>query len=179
MKPRNFFLLIGGLLVGGLLGFLITFGDGIFHDLFLNDRIPKIGETLEDFSLSNTDGKQVSLADYSGRPLVINFWATWCKPCVNEIPLLNDIAQEHPNNLQVIGINVEEDLNSVNQFQEKLRIKYPVLLDSDGKVANQFQINGYPTTLFVDADGILREVKIGELDESLLVEYLMKIGVNQ
>jgi thiol-disulfide isomerase/thioredoxin len=179
MKPRNFFLLMGGLLIGGLLGFLITFGDNIFQNLFLKEYPPKIGETLEDFSLSDTDGNLVSLAGFSGKPMVINFWATWCKPCVNEMPLLNDIAQEHPNDLQVIGINVEEDLSSVNLFLEKLAIQFPVLLDSDGKVADQFQINGYPTTLFVDADGVLREIKIGELDDSLLVDYLMKIGVDQ
>jgi cytochrome c biogenesis protein CcmG/thiol:disulfide interchange protein DsbE len=179
MKSRNIFLLIGGLLLGGLLGILITFGNEIFRDLFLKVHPPMIGKALEDFSLFDTDGNHVSLADFSGKPMVINFWATWCKPCVNEMQLLNDIAQEHPNDLQVIGINVEEDLNLVRQFQEKLAIQFPVLLDSDGKVADQFQIKGYPTSLFVDADGILREMMIGELDDYLLVEYLMKIGIGQ
>jgi len=111
--------------------------------------------------------------------LVINFWATWCKPCENEMPLLREIAQKSPNGLQVIGINVEEDVYIVNNFQQKIGINFPILLDSNGNVADQYLINGYPTTFFVDASGVLRAINIGELDDSLLVKYLTMIGGNQ
>ena len=171
-------LLLGGLLLGALLGLLITFGDRLFNDLFGGVQSPTIGESLEGFSLQDTSGKQVSLADFSGKPLVVNFWATWCKPCENEMPLLNDIAQKSPNGLQVIGINVEEDVNIVKSFQQKIGINFPILLDFNGNVADQFLINGYPTTYFVDLGGILRAINIGELDYSLLVTYLKMIGID-
>jgi len=179
MNPRNILLLLGGLLLGALLGLLITFGDRLFNNLFSRAQSPTIGESLEGFSLQDISGNQVSLADFSGKPLVINFWATWCKPCENELPLLREIAQKSPNGLQVIGINVEEDVDIVNNFQQKIGINFPILLDSNGNVADQYLINGYPTTFFVDASGVLRAINIGELDDSLLVKYLTMIGGNQ
>jgi len=179
MNPRNILLLLGGLLLGALLGLLITFGDRLFNNLFSRAQSPTIGESLEGFSLQDISGNQVSLADFSGKPLVINFWATWCKPCENEMPLLREIAQKSPNGLQVIGINVEEDVYIVNNFQQKIGINFPILLDSNGNVADQYLINGYPTTFFVDASGVLRAINIGELDDSLLVKYLTMIGGNQ
>jgi len=179
MNPRNILLLLGGLLLGALLGLLITFGDRLFNNLFSIAQLPTIGESLEGFSLQDISGNQVSLADFSGKPLVINFWATWCKPCENELPLLREIAQKSPNGLQVIGINVEEDVYIVNNFQQKIGINFPILLDSNGNVADQYLINGYPTTFFVDASGVLRAINIGELDDSLLVKYLTMIGGNQ
>lgn len=176
-KLRNVLLLVGGLLLGGLLGLLIIFGDSLAGAFKASPAPPKIGEPLHSFSLKSLDGKRVTLEDYAGTPLVINFWATWCKPCENEMPLLNSVAMNAENQFQVIGINVEEDGTAVTGYIEDNKVDFRILLDEKGEIADQYLINGYPTTFFVDGDGILRAVRIGELDEEMLKGFLEQIGV--
>jgi len=177
INKRNVFFLLGGLLLGGLLGVLIVLGESPFNHQTGNVEAPKIGIPLKAFSLRDLDGNKISLEDYYGKPLIINFWATWCRPCEKEMPLLNETAINASNYLNVIGINVEEDRNTVLKFTENHLIDFPVLLDPDGKIADQFVVNGFPTTFFIDGNGVLRAIRVGELDQDLLIGYLSQIGV--
>jgi cytochrome c biogenesis protein CcmG, thiol:disulfide interchange protein DsbE len=176
---KNIWLLLGGLLLGGLLGILIIFGDHLINNFNGSKRSPTIGRKLEGFSLLDTKGNDVKLEDFSGTPVVINFWATWCKPCENEMPLLVSIATKYSNSVQVIGINGEDDRISINKYAFEKGINYWMLLDPDAEVIRQYSVDGYPTTLFVDGQGVLRAIHIGELDADLLAGYLEKIGVSQ
>jgi thiol-disulfide isomerase/thioredoxin len=134
----------------------------------------KIPETLPDLSLPGLDGRSHRLSDWKGRPLLINFWATWCEPCRREIPLLESIRHESASNgLEIVGIALDH-AGPVREFAEKLRMNYPVLIaDSGGfEAAEAFGMDTVlPFSVFADARGDIVTLKVGELhrDEAHLI----------
>jgi thiol-disulfide isomerase/thioredoxin len=129
---------------------------------------------LPDFSLPDIAGVPHRLADWRGRPLVVNFWATWCEPCRREIPLLERIRRENDeNSVEVVGIAVDH-LNSVRKLAKELGIEYPVLVGEKGgleAVAAFGMDTVLPFTVFADAEGRIVTLKIGELhrDEAAFI----------
>jgi thiol-disulfide isomerase/thioredoxin len=127
-----------------------------------------VPETLPDVTLANLDGKPTRLASFSGRPLMINFWATWCAPCRREIPLLNKIrAQRKAQNAEIVGIAVDfkED---VLQYVRTTPISYPLLMgEEDGLAAAEAFGMGmaFPFSVFADSQGRILTIKVGELHE--------------
>jgi thiol-disulfide isomerase/thioredoxin len=181
MKINKFLLLIGGLGVGLILGGLILWigtprSDG---SQFSRVSLPKIGSPLPAFELPDLDGKKFNNTDYYGKPLMINFWATWCAPCKLEMPLLQKTAQDHQGQLSLIAVNFEESREIVDQFVYLNNIDVPVLLDESGAMANSYGIHAFPVTYFVDKQGIIRSMHIGQLNEELIAAYLKTIGINQ
>jgi thiol-disulfide isomerase/thioredoxin len=124
--------------------------------------------TLPDISLADMNGKPTKLASFGGRPLMVNFWATWCAPCRREIPLLNKIRMERkPQNAEIVGIAVDfrED---VVKFLTKTPLQYPLLVgEEDGLAAAEAFGMGmaFPFSVFVDSKNRILTVKIGELHE--------------
>jgi len=129
--------------------------------------------------LPGLGGETVALADFDGQPLLINFWATWCPPCVNEMPLLQQYAERYQDDLVVLAINAGEDPTQVRDFISQHQLDLTILLDTDGEAINHFRVYGFPTTLFFDADGEMRSTHIGELDEHLIDKYLLTIGISE
>lgn len=129
--------------------------------------------------LPGLDGETVSMADFDGQPLMINFWATWCPPCVNEMPLLQQYAERYQENLVVLAINAGEDPNQVREFISRHQLDLTILLDPNGDAIDHFRVYGFPTTLFFDADGEMQSTHIGELDEHLIDKYLLTIGISE
>ena len=126
------------------------------------------------FRLTSTDGSAVGMADISGRPLVINFWATYCPPCKAEMPLLQkDVAQSRA---RLILINEGEGRDSVVAFLQALGIHQPALLDQDLSVGRSYGISAYPMTVFVRADGSVDRRQIGQLREGVLAAELSNLG---
>ena len=120
------------------------------------------GQPAPDFELETLDGETVRLSDYRGAPVALNFWATWCLPCVLEIPALNAAARDYADEgLVVLSIDVQEPRDTVAPFAREHEIAYTVLLDRTGEVADAYEIVGMPTTLWIDADGVLRSVDHG------------------
>ena len=113
-----------------------------------------------DFTLRDLKGNQVSLSDFRGQPVVLNFWATWCSPCRVEIPHLEALYTKYKDQgLVVIGMNVETDYMKVKHFAES-RISYTVLLD--GSTQSQgYDISGIPCTYYIDREGIVRHRSVG------------------
>jgi thiol-disulfide isomerase/thioredoxin len=134
----------------------------------------KIPETLPDFALPGLDGRPHRLSDWKGRPLLINFWATWCEPCRREIPLLESIRRESASNgLEIVGIALDQP-GSVREFAKKLGINYPVLIGESGglEAAQAFGMDTVlPFSVFADARGDIVTLKVGELhqDEAHLI----------
>jgi thiol-disulfide isomerase/thioredoxin len=127
-----------------------------------------IPDTLPDITLANLEDKPTSLASFAGRPLMVNFWATWCAPCRREIPLLNKIrAERKAQNAEIVGIAVDfkED---VLKFVQKVPVNYPLLVgEEDGLAAAEAFGMGmaFPFSIFVDSQNRILTVKIGELHE--------------
>jgi thiol-disulfide isomerase/thioredoxin len=127
-----------------------------------------IPEMLPDITLADRDGKPTALASFGGRPLMVNFWATWCAPCRREIPLLNKLrAERKAQNAEIVGIAVDFR-DDVLKFVQKVPLEYPLLIgEEDGlKAAEAFGMGmAFPFSVFVDHENRILTVKIGELHE--------------
>jgi peroxiredoxin len=179
MKWKNALLLLGGLTIGLLMGYLIIRGSGSSSSAGSTSRssAPARGLPIADFELTALTGETVKLSQFRGQPVMINFWGTWCPPCRSEMPLLQSTYELHGSKLVILAVNVNDTQQAAEQFVEEMGLTFPILMDEDGSVRNQFQVRGYPTTYFVDDEGVLREQFIGELKQNLIDEYLAKIGV--
>ncbi len=122
--------------------------------------------------MSFPDGTTVSLADLKGRAFMLNFWATWCGPCRHEIPLILDQQAAHLDEWLVLAVNVKEPMQKVAAFAEEFDMQIPIVLDPNGDVVDLFQVRGFPTSVFVDAEGRLVATWTGVLDEAKLTQLL-------
>lgn len=137
---------------------------------------PTIGGPAPDFTLPTLDGRSVSLSGLRGKPVVINFWATWCAPCRDEMPLLQAVATRHAaSGLTVLAIDVQEGEALVQAFVDEFGLTFPVLLDKTGEVVSRYRVRGLPTTVFVDRSGNIQSVYLGPLDEKTLETRLAGI----
>jgi len=130
------------------------------------------------FNLNNLDGENVALSDHLGKAVMVNFWATWCPPCRNEMPIIQNFAAAHPDQLVVLAINAGEESPEVENFVNSHNLDaINFLMDPTNSIYDLYRLRGLPTSLFIDAEGLLQGVHIGELNEAYLAEYLAGIGV--
>lgn len=134
------------------------------------------------FNLSDLNGKDHKLSDYEGKWVVVNYWATWCPPCVAEIPELIFFHDKHANNdAVVLGVNFEDASElKVKNFLEDYMVSYPVLLSEADAHSDLGEISGLPTTFIVSPDGEVVHKKVGIVDaeylENIIAHYKMKLG---
>lgn len=119
--------------------------------------------TASGFDLETPDGSRVRLADFRGKPLIVNFWATWCPPCRAEMPSIQRAWEQlKDEGIGVIAINVGEDAETINQFTDDTPVTFPLPMDLDSRVVQAWPIRGLPTTFVVDPEGRLAYVATGE-----------------
>ena len=136
---------------------------------------PRVGALAPDFSLLTLEGRHVSLTDYRGGPLVVNFWATWCPPCRQEIPLLQQVFQQRKE-VPLVTVDTRETPGKVREFLEAAGYSLLVALDENGTVSDTYQIRYIPTTLFIDGEGVIRSIHIGSFtDKSEIDAEIAKI----
>lgn len=124
------------------------------------------GSRPPEFSLPDTNGNVHSLSDYEDRALVINFWGTFCPPCVKEMPEFQRQAEKWKDEpFDIIAINLSEDRLTVNNFLKRFDLEYTILLDRDRKVERSYKLRSYPTTFFVRPDGTIMEAYVGGMTE--------------
>jgi cytochrome c biogenesis protein CcmG/thiol:disulfide interchange protein DsbE len=189
VEHKNLVLIGAGILVGVGLGLVILAAIGIGSGFLFNRLTAGSGsEALQglsksipapDFKLEALDGSSLNLADLRGRPVLINFWATWCGPCQQEMPLIQQYYQKYNSDLVVLAVNSDEPKADVQAFVTNLNLTFPVLLDPGMKVEDLYQVRAFPTTFFVDKSGTIRYQHIGTLDEGQLVQYLAQLGVGE
>jgi peroxiredoxin len=122
----------------------------------------ELGKPAPDFTLKSLKGSNLKLSEMAGNVVLINFWASWCGPCREEMPLLNDLHNKYEAlGFTVLGVNVEEDLNGALGFLGNTPVDFPVLLDSTNQVSKQYQVIAMPTTVMVDRDGNMRYLHKG------------------
>ena len=137
-------------------------------------KVAKVGQPAPDFTLMTVDGKQVSLSQFKGKPVIINFWATWCPPCRLEMPALEEIShQAADKGFIILAVDQEEDAATVKSFLTQNQYDYLSVLDINGAVSTMYQVSGIPTSIFVDANGIVREMHSGTMPDAQ--QFLDKI----
>jgi cytochrome c biogenesis protein CcmG, thiol:disulfide interchange protein DsbE len=135
-----------------------------------------IGSVAPDFSLVDLDGNPVHLADLRGQPVIVNFWASWCGPCVDEFPLLKSVAEEHTRDgLVVLGIVYQDRSEAARAFMEQNGGTWQALMDPDERVARAYNIFGPPETYFVGRDGRIVARHFGQLTAASLDAKLAAI----
>ncbi|NGZ03220.1 MAG: hypothetical protein CV090_09240 [Nitrospira sp. WS238] len=171
IKQTNHNLLLGLLLLSGM---VLTGTGGVWA---MGSRVPTVGTAAEDFQLTDLAGKQQSLSQYRGKVVLVNFWATWCKPCTTEMPAMQAMYDKlRDQGFVVLAVNELEDEAKVREHITQHGHTFPVLLDSDNKVANQFGVFGLPVSVFIDEKGVVREyIKGGLLTEQVIRDTVARI----
>jgi peroxiredoxin len=135
-----------------------------FDGWSMGSRVPAVGMQAEDFRLTDLEGKSQSLGQYRGKIVLVNFWATWCKPCTTEMPAMQaSFDKLRDKGFVVLAINELEDDAKVGEHIKQYGHTFPVLMDRDNKVANQFGVFGLPVSVFVDEKGVVQEYITGGL----------------
>lgn len=135
------------------------------------------GGTAAGFQATDLSGQRVSLQQFRGQPLVVNFWASWCTPCRQEMPLLQQAARDHPG-LRVLLVDERDSADVARSFASGLGVTLPVALDPDGKIGTSYQVMGLPTSVFVRPDGTVASRYAGVLDRSTLANHLGGLGLS-
>jgi len=137
---------------------------------------PKIGQEAPDFTIQGLDGQTYRLSDFRGRPVWINFWASWCPPCRAENPDIREVYDANKDGgLVVLGIAIGETAGNVRGYVERTGLDYIIGLDQGTDVAATYRIVGIPTHFFVDPDGVLREWRIGSLSKKTMEKEVAEI----
>jgi len=147
----------------------------------MGSRVPTVGMQAEDFRLPDLAGKEQSLSQYRGKIVLLNFWATWCKPCTTEMPAMQTMYDKlRDKGFVVLAVNELEDDARVREHIKQYGHTFPVLMDHDNKVANQFGVVGLPVTVFIDQEGRVQEyIKRGLLTEEKIYQTVQRIQGNK
>lgn len=136
----------------------------------------EVGNLAPDFNLTNIDGEKVSLSSFRGRPVMLNFWATWCPPCREEMPTMQKFFEERGREIKVLAVNLtstEKSTEEVQRFLTANGYTFPVLLDK-GDTVQQYLVRFIPTTYFIDEKGVIREKYTGPMTGQMMEAGLAK-----
>jgi peroxiredoxin len=136
---------------------------------------PVAGYLAPSFTLNSTRGEEISLADYRGQPVVLNFWATWCPPCRAEMPEFQNASVKYNGQAAFIGVDQGEPASLVADFGSSLGITYPLLIDPDNTANRAYDVAALPTTYFIDAQGVVREVVTGIVSKAVLEDRIERL----
>lgn len=129
------------------------------------------GRAAPDFRLENIEGQSVALSDFRGKPVLVNFWATWCLACREEMPYLQQVYNEWTaKGLVLLTVDIGETPSVITKYFEENNLSMPVLLDIDQEVARRYNITGIPTSLLIDGEGIIRKRQIGAYPNAAAIE---------
>lgn len=131
------------------------------------DGIPKVGDVAPNFALTNLEGQVEHLSDYAGKAIMLNFWGTFCEPCITEMPLFQQYYERYGEELVVLGVNLHEPPVTVRKFVRDYELTFPILLDKT-VVSKQYGVRRYPTTFFINKDGKIEQKVDMLIDEARL-----------
>ena len=137
------------------------------------ERTPA-GPVAADFVLKTLDGKTVSLSSLRGKPILLNFWATWCGWCVKEMPDMARLQREMGDSIQIVGVDYKEDAPKVERFMLSKKYDWLILLDSEGTVAQTYDVGGFPTSFFINTYGEVVSKKVGAIPYDVMKEEILK-----
>ncbi len=133
------------------------------------------GEPMPAVAWNDPQGNPVNVADYAGKPLIINAWATWCPPCKAEMPLLQAFYEQYqPQGLTILAVDAGEDARTVLAFWERNGITFPVVIDASLEILARLGISSFPTSVVVGRDGIVKHLYVGQLSEQQLSQEITR-----
>src|SRR5699024_1381412 len=136
----------------------------------------ELGQIAPDFELQRLNGEKVSLSDYRGKRVILNFWATWCPPCREEIP---DFQKLYSNkDVVILAVNMtdtEKSDEDVDKFVDNYEMTFPVLMDIDGEISSKYEVQAYPTSYMIDSDGHIQFMAMGAMNYELMEKRLGKM----
>jgi peroxiredoxin len=140
---------------------------------------PVVGAIAPDFTLMNLEGDEVQLSSLGGQPVLINFWATWCAPCRVEMPAIQSRYEKFKDQgLEVLAVDFDEPADIVADFRDEFGLTFQILLDPGAAVQKLYRNRTYPTTYFIDPDGIIQVQHFGPMTGGQIDENLAKIGLD-
>ena len=139
-------------------------------------RSPLIGKPAPTFALREVGtGRTVDVSSFKGKPVVINFWATWCAPCWDEHPVLVANARMYGSDVQFLGVVFQDKEPTILNFLRQRGSSYPTVIDDAGKTAIAYGVGGIPETFFLDSSGVIRAKFSGPMSPDILREHLQKV----
>lgn len=150
------------------------------YGLLNEDSTPKSpleGKAAPEFTLKSMDGETYQLASLKGKPVVINFWASWCLPCRVEAPVFRNLIDKSGDQVHYLGISFNDNEKNAREFLKEFDLNIPTLLDPQSKVAIDYGIGQIPVTLVLDQDGKIVYRHLGEVDQPTMQGVLNKLGV--
>jgi thiol-disulfide isomerase/thioredoxin len=139
------------------------------------DTGAEVGKLAPNFLLQTLDGRTIRLSELRGRPVFLNFWATWCIFCVAEMPAIQRLADRYGDRLVVVGVNVGQSEAEARAFADQAGIRYPLLLDPHLDVTRAYRVQAMPTSLAVDADGVVRALNYGVLTPPQMEQFVQPL----
>jgi len=158
---------------------LFLIGIGLWHVIAKSEDKPvglAIGNVAPDFELNTIEGKSIRLSELRGKKVIVNFWATWCPPCREEMPAMQKFYEQYNEHVEVLAVNLtsQDSREKIKPFAEEYGITFPIVLDVKGKVLKMYEIEPIPTTYIIDSKGIIREKIIGPMTFNQMVELTEK-----
>lgn len=151
-------------------------GDGVIE--FKPGMPIKEGVQAPDFTGELIDGTSITLSELQGKPVIINFWATWCGPCVKEMPAFERLKDDFGDKIGIIAVNCGDDAGTVKDFMEENGYTFPVVLDEEYSISMLYPTNSIPYTVVLDAEGKVTHISTGALDADTMYErYKEALGV--
>jgi peroxiredoxin len=135
-------------------------------------------EMAPDFTLKSSTGENIRLAEQRGQVVMLNFWASWCGPCREEMPLLDAMSRKYgPMGFTLYGINVDADTADAKNVLEKIKVNYPILFDPESKLSDLYKVEGMPFSVVIDKKGQVRYIHKGYSpgDEKKYAKYIMEL----
>lgn len=134
-------------------------------------------QTAPNFTLTDLNGKTVSLSDYKGKNIYINFWASWCGPCRLEMPDIEKIYQAYKDKeLIILAVNIGESKDKVKAFMNVNELNFPVLLDTEGKAAKIYKVSSIPVSLFINKEGVVVGKQVGLMNYNHMESYIKELN---
>ena len=139
------------------------------------------GDTAPDFTLTTLAGEEVSLSDYKGKNVILNFWATWCPPCKAEMPHMQNYYEDvaPTSNVEILAVNLTSSdvgIDEVEAFVDDYALSFPIPLDEDGEVESLYKAITIPTSYIIDSEGIIQNKIVGPMDEQMMTDYINNLN---
>lgn len=186
MKKALFFAIIGAMLAWAIYDFTMSGNDSAKQQNNTASSVTSsesadvglaVGQTAPDFTLETLGGEQAMLSDFRGKPVFINFWATWCPPCRAEMP---DMQKLYDNkDIEILAINLtdtEKSEDGVASFVEEMGLTFPVLMDAEGEISSAYNVKAYPTSYMVDAEGKISHIAYGAMNYNVMIQEYEKMN---